>query len=517
MNRYASIRECPEYVGIETARGWEQMEKTRDCYGLRDTTVIIGEDGKSVSLTAWEPVLRLRICWRQEISEPVKVLGDHWERGYGDLEWRGVVPERVLPWYVLVSDAADVHCWGVKTGGNAFCSFRFEAKRLTLEIDVRCGGEGVMLNGKSLLAAEIVEFFSSERPYLAAKMFCQRLCAQPRMPEGPVYGGNDWYSAYGNNSSALILEHSRMIADWAGDNAVRPYMVVDDGWEICHSGLPGYTGGPWGMSNRNFPEGMASLADKMKKIGVRPGLWFRPLLNAGKVPASWKLQRPDGERYLDPSVDGVLELVSEDMKRFSDWGFELVKHDYSTYDIFGCWGMNMGSELTCDGWHFSREDLTTAQIIKQFYQALRDAGKGLTIIGCNTVGHLAAGIFDIQRCGDDTSGRKWEVTRKMGPNTLAFRMPQHETFFAVDGDCVGLTRNVPWEKNRQWLDLLAQSGTPLFVSVEAAAIGKEQERALKEAFKHAGSFQIPGEPLDWCWNTCPSTWLLNGQKVEFDW
>ena len=60
-------------------------------------------------------------------------------------------------------------------------------------------------------------------------------------------------------------------------------------------------------------------------------------------------------------------------------------------------------------------------------------------IGCNTIGHLAAGLVEAQRIGDDTSGREWSRTRKMGVNTLAFRMPQHNTFFAADPDCVPVT------------------------------------------------------------------------------
>ena len=33
------------------------------------------------------------------------------------------------------------------------------------------------------------------------------------------------------------------------------------------------------------------------------------------------------------------------------WGYELVKHDFSTFDILGRWGMTMGAELTSEGWH----------------------------------------------------------------------------------------------------------------------------------------------------------------------
>ncbi len=107
--------------------------------------------------------------------------------------------------------------------------------------------------------------------------------------------------------------------------------------------------------------------------------------------------------------------------------------------------------------------------------------------------------------------------RKMGVNCLAFRAHQHEAFYQIDADCVGLTTKVPWELNRQWLDLLARSGTPLFVSVEPAAAGRAQQAALREAFTRAARPQALAEPLDWMRSTAPSHWRLGDDAVHYDW
>ena len=61
------------------------------------------------------------------------------------------------------------------------------------------------------------------------------------------------------------------------------------------------------------------------------------------------------------------------------------------------------------------------------------------ILGCNTIGHLAAGLAHINRTGDDTSGKEWERVRKYGVNTLAFRMLHHGAFYEADADCAALT------------------------------------------------------------------------------
>ena len=100
--------------------------------------------------------------------------------------------------------------------------------------------------------------------------------------------------------------------------------------------------------------------------------------------------------------------------------------------------------------------------------------------------HLSAGLFEICRVGDDTSGTEWARTRKMGVNTLAFRGAQHGAFYVADADCVGVTNAVPWSLNRQWLDLLARSGTMLFVSLAPDALGAEQRRDLKRGARARG-------------------------------
>jgi alpha-galactosidase len=82
---------------------------------------------------------------------------------------------------------------------------------------------------------------------------------------------------------------------------------------------------------------------------------------------------------------------------------------------------------------------------------------------------------------------------------------------------VGLTREVSWELNRQWLDLLARSGTALFVSAQKEALGPEQEKALREAFAIASVPQPLGEPLDWMESTCPRRWRFGNETVEFNW
>lgn len=467
-----------------------------------------------IKLHSQGKVSHIQLRWRGDLRSIRHVLGDHWERSYGDLEWRGLVAGRTMPWYFMASDGNTTHCCGVKTGAGALCFWNADAEGVSLWLDVRCGGVPVVLGERELVAAELVSRPGrpGESPYEAATAFCRQMCSNPRLPARPAYGTNDWNYAYGNNSRDLIEKVSGLISELSPSKDNRPYSVIDEGWAMGpFSGHFGH--GPW-VGNPRFGD-MGSVADGLKKLGVRPGLWFRPLTPLQGMPQSWKLSRDPN--YLDPTVPEVLEHVREHLRRFSDWGYEMVKHDFSTWDVTGRWGFEMGPSPTHEGWALQDRSKTTAEALIQLYAALRSSAGSMALLGCNTVGHLAAGYHELQRTGDDTSGRSWNRNRRMGVNTLAFRACQHRALFEIDPDIVAITKNVPWHLVEQWLRLVSQSGVALFVAVEPEIVEPKHREALRHALSLAAQTQPTGEPLDWLDSDCPTRWKLNGKTVQFDW
>jgi alpha-galactosidase len=489
--------------------------------GVRVTTEAT-TDRLAVQVASEGPLRRVQLRWSVPVADGLRVLGDHWERGYGDLEWRGLVPERPLPWFFLTHDGRRTHGYGVRTGPGALAHWNIDAEGVSLWLDVRSGGRGVVLAGRVLEAATVVtrEGRDGESAFAAARAFCATLHDRPRLPAAPAYGGNSWYSAYDRIDADLLRRMTEdVVALSSSPN--RPFAVIDSGWQVS-IGIHAAAGGPWKEPNRMFPP-MEKLSDEIRSMGARPGLWVRPLVTVDRVPSSWTLpaSRFKGDYpgvVLDPSVPEVLALVREDVSRVArEWRYDLVKHDFTTYDLFGRWGFEMGASVTPEGWSFADRSRTSAEIVRGLYAAIREAAGPSCLIGCNTIGHIAAGFFEVQRTGDDTSGREWERTRKMGVNTLAFRLPQHGTFFAADADCVPITRAVPWDLAQRFLSLVAASGTPLFVSHSREALGAVQKAAVREAFALAAAPQPAAEPLDWLGTTSPRHWRLGGREVKFDW
>lgn len=521
---------APDEVWAQSGNEWFKLKVTNgNKFIYKDIEVTVKTSGNAKGVYIQSPTQQLnsvRLKWRHNTASSAKYLGDHWERSYGDLQWKTGFDSVKNPWYVIIHDAKQTACFGVKTGANSICWWGLDADSLELTLDTHSGGNGVLLGNRTLHAADIIASHGlpGETPFRTDHRFCGMMCEKPRLPKQPIYGINDWYFAYGNNNFDLIKQTTAMMSELVTDTDNKPFSVIDAGWATYSPLLPGDGGwnDDFSKPNDKFKD-MHLLGDEIKKLGMRPGLWMRPLcarhdekasLLAPKIPGRDDPKNPT----LDPTIPENIERIKRNFDFYRQWGYEMVKHDFSTYDITGRWGFEMKNSITIPGWNFNDRSKTTAEIILHLYRSIREAaGDGIYVIGCNTMSHLSAGIFEMCRIGDDTSGNEWARTRKMGVNTLAFRLPQHNKFYTVDGDCVGLTTKIEWSRNKQWLELLAESGAPLFISAQPEAMGEEQKAAVKKAFAQAAKVLPLGEPLDWMDTMLPEKWKLNGKVVEFNW
>lgn len=510
----------PDFIELTTETKTVTAKWENDDYNLDDINVKLNQDNEylAIFLTAQTSKVKwIKLRWNNlSWDKNVRFLGDAWERGYGDMEWKGMNPNRFMPWYFCAKSEAKSICYGVKVRPSAMCFWQVDSLGMTLFLDVRCGGSGVNLKGRVIKLADVIACEMRDcTSFEAMQEFCGQMCEDPILPKYPVYGSNNWYYAYGKSSESEILADCDYILNLTKDIENKPYMVIDDCWQEHHR-LNEYNGGPWTKGNEKFPD-MKALADKLVQKGVRPGIWVRLLLNEDEnIKNEWRLSH---NNCIDPTNPEALNYIKEDIKRICNWGYTLIKHDFSTFDLFGKWGFQMSPLVTDDGWHFYDDSLTSAEVVKLLYKAILDAsveasnGEAL-ILGCNTIGHLGAGYMHINRTGDDTSGVIWERTRFMGVNTLAFRLPQHGKFYEIDADCVGIDGGISWSMNKQWADVLAQSGTPLFISVRPNILDETEKQELHEILKVASKQEHHVIPVDWEETTCPEHWQDKDHDID---
>jgi alpha-galactosidase len=514
----AALINHPDEAWAQIGDEWVKLtDNGGSGYSYKDIKVQLKTNGNAQSVYIQSPVTELsgiKLKWKYQTGSYSKILGDHWERSYGDLAWKAPQDSPKNPWYVLLHDDKQTAAFGVKTGTNTICWWAVNNGAIELVLDTHSGGSGVKLGQRKLHGADIVTTISKagENPFATATRFCTIMCEKPRLPKQPVYGINDWYFAYGNNSQKQIREQTAIMAEYVTDTTNRPFSVIDDGWEQPDD---------FSKHNNKFDD-MAKMADEIKGLGMRPGLWTRPLI--ARLDDKKSLLAPvingrddPNSPILDPTIPENIERIKHNISLYKQWGYQMVKHDYTTWDIAAKWGMQMKDSFTYPGWKYYDQSKTNAEIIGNMYKAIRASAGDMYLIGCNTLSHLSAGLFELNRTGDDTSGKEWPRTKKMGVNTLGFRLPQHNTFYAADGDCVGLTKFIPWHLNKQWLQLLAESGAPLFISADTNNLDADKKAAIKLAFAQAAKVQPTGEPLDWMTNQWPVKWKLNNREVTFNW
>lgn len=511
----------PDHVRLITEDLSELCEKKGNDFIYNDISVTFKENN---SLNVFLCAKETRPCYivlryNREWSTGSRFYGDAFERASGQLEWRGITPETIYSWYFTAVCNKSLEGYGVKTNPNSFVFYTVDSEGFNVWIDVRCGAKGVCLNGRELLIGEFVyykEDGSFEDAFDFMHKFCVKLCDHPIFPAHPVYGSNNWYYAYGNSSEKQILEDTKILARQTEGLKNRPYMVIDDCWQPLARTIGSAMGRPIDRGNELFPD-MKGLADKIKAMNIHPGLWFRPLKTNEKFFDKSLLNERESQ-FMDPSCPEILKLVAEDTERITKtWGYELIKFDFATRDALGEYYPNPDNLFQMKGWSFKDTTRTSAEIIKEFYKTIYEHSNNAVIIGCNVIGHLAAGYIHIHRSGDDTSGVSYDRSIRYGINTLAFRYHQHKAFFHIDADCVCVTKLNPWDKYQDFVDVYARSSSPFFASIAPDAITDDVEAKMKEAYALASKQECSFKPLDWFDTVYPEQYLLNGEKVKYTW
>lgn len=493
-------------------------EKTVFAEQQSDLKIQFRKTSEGINIAAYAEsaaVSFIKLRWYGECKIGTQIFGDAFERAYGNLCFTNIVPERVMAWY-CVESYNNVHTgYGVKVRPNALCFWQRDQYGITLWLDVRCGNSDFKFENTTLNLATLVSMQSDKPIFNFMQDFCKQMTDNPIFPDKPIYGFNNWYYAYGCSSEEEILEDAKCLVELTNGLENRPYMVIDDCWQLGSTNGQ-CTGTAGCITNYKFND-MKALADKIKEQNLKPGIWLRPLKFSPQS-QSKNLALARSQEIMDPSLDEVLDIIAADVKKVTaDWGYELIKYDFTSIDVFGKIFDSLDiDEVPPSHWSL-KNNMTNAQCIKRLYKTIYDNSNGAIIIGCTCVSHLGCGYFHLHRSGDDTSGLVWERTRKYGINALAFRMAQHKAFYDIDADCVGiLENNIDWKLNKQWLDLLANSGTPLFVSAQPKMIKGKIKDDLKEAFKKASLQTDVCYPQDLLYTTCPCTWNINGVDKTYE-
>src|ERR1700722_15760501 len=169
----------PARVEAQTDRALFALDRaTFNRWANNEVEVTFADAGRGIDVhatTTAVPLLRIHLRFPAKISGDIRILADHWERGYGDLEWRGIVAERICPWFFLLFDGAIPHGYGVATGAASLAFWKIDNAGISLWLDVRNGARGVALGNRRLKAAHLISYSGTadQSPFDAARQFCK--------------------------------------------------------------------------------------------------------------------------------------------------------------------------------------------------------------------------------------------------------------------------------------------------------------------------------------------------------
>ena len=145
----------PDHVRVVTETGTADAAVS----DLARVTISPQPGGLLVRLAAPDSAVKsVELHWSGRLDPKTRVLGDAWERSYADLGWRPLEKVGILPWYFLAIDPSTnaTDGYGVVTGPAAMCHWVADANGVTLVADVRNGGAGVRLGGRTLDVCTVV-------------------------------------------------------------------------------------------------------------------------------------------------------------------------------------------------------------------------------------------------------------------------------------------------------------------------------------------------------------------------
>jgi hypothetical protein len=257
--------------------------------------------------------------------------------------------------------------------------------------------DGVQVRaGESRRSEEMILCF--EPVATATKIWTRWVAAThgTRQHRGAVYGWCSWYDRTTKIDAEHVLNVTE-IMEANPDTFGKGIIQIDDGYQKMD--------GDW-SANEKFPEGMAAIAQRIRKAGHIPGVWFAPLMVHPEHP--WALANPEaiqknakgiasfmnanpfhpaGANWINPDHPKSKEFLFNIIRDARERGFGYIKIDFNGI-----------------GNRFVDPTKTRMQIFRELYTLYREAaGEDIYILSC--LGQPTRGVVgfvDAARVGPDS-------------------------------------------------------------------------------------------------------------------
>lgn len=240
-------------------------------------------------------------------------------------------------------------------------------------------------------------------PYSALEHYAETMGRlQAARVSSVINGWCDWFFAFEHITEDEMLRNAEFAA-----RVLRPfgcqYIQVDEGYQRWH--------GDW-EGNDRFPHGMKWLAERIRRLGLEPGIWIAPYVISEPTELfqkhpDWLLRHPDGRlRRVGPWPSEDTDWArNENPKRYGldithpeaaawltalfrkvarEWGYAMIKIDFVDWSL-----------LTAPRYH--DPSISRAAAYRRGFEIMRQsAGPDVHLQDCGP-GPVSVGLLDSMR------------------------------------------------------------------------------------------------------------------------
>ncbi len=124
----AAVLQLPSTVFIRLDDGQHQLiSNGHGKWSYKNVQVQLKHVGEALNVSVSAPGTALHslvLEWMYATPGTAALLGDHWERSYGDLHFQPAAFANKMPWYFVQYNENNTTCFGVKTGCATICHWQ---------------------------------------------------------------------------------------------------------------------------------------------------------------------------------------------------------------------------------------------------------------------------------------------------------------------------------------------------------------------------------------------------------
>lgn len=310
---------------------------------------------------------------------------------------------------------------------------------------------------------------------------------------GIINGWCTWSVMYGQVSEAEVMRHAEFIA-----RELKPYgmdwIQIDDGFQ---RGFADWEGQP-----EKFPNGMKGVGQRIRALGLKPGLWVAPFAISANSPVArehpdWLVHRANGEiqqiaadhqgqaQYiLDVTQPGARQWLRDLFHTISeDWGYDFIKTDFSDWTL-----------LAAERFH--NPAVSTSEAYRDGVAAMREGmGPQRHLLDCGPA-PTVTGLIDSMRIELDRpvpENPLWDqyagFYNSTGP-AVAKRYYYHGRTWINDADHIRLS-GLTLEQGRAAATITALAGGTMISGDRVYALDAERLSILKRVMPAYGKAARP--------------------------